>query len=155
MEPSTVASLQIRCSIAARERRARGRRCAAACACRRCSATSSSARARAARARRCVSDREETRHLAEFGVVFLMFSIGLEFSLPQLSAMRRVVFGLGVAQVALDASRSRCWRRAARSAAAGRPGVALGGVARDVVDRDRLEAARRARRARLARTAAR
>ena len=38
-------------------------------------------------------------HLAEFGVVFLMFSIGLEFSLPRLIAMRRVVFGLGCLQV--------------------------------------------------------
>ncbi|MFX7878525.1 cation:proton antiporter, partial [Acinetobacter baumannii] len=38
--------------------------------------------------------------LAEFGVVFLMFSIGLEFSLSKLSAMRHIVFGLGVAQVA-------------------------------------------------------
>jgi len=37
--------------------------------------------------------------LAEFGVVFLMFSIGLEFSLPQLMSMRRLVFGLGLAQV--------------------------------------------------------
>lgn len=48
-----------------------------------------------------VPDTPETRHLAEFGVVFLMFSIGLEFSLPKLHAMRRVVFGLGLAQVAL------------------------------------------------------
>jgi len=39
--------------------------------------------------------------LAEFGIVFLMFSIGLEFSLPQLKAMRRAVFGLGLAQVAI------------------------------------------------------
>jgi CPA2 family monovalent cation:H+ antiporter-2 len=45
------------------------------------------------------SEREETRLLAEIGVVFLMFSIGLEFSLPRLMAMRRVVFGLGAAQV--------------------------------------------------------
>src|SRR5213596_3631574 len=49
---------------------------------------------------RLVSDIEETRRLAEFGVVFLMFSIGLEFSLPKLLAMRRAVFGLGLAQVA-------------------------------------------------------
>ncbi|MCC6212910.1 MAG: cation:proton antiporter [Burkholderiales bacterium] len=42
-----------------------------------------------------------TRHLAEFGVVFLMFSIGLEFSLPKLRVMRREVFGLGTAQVAI------------------------------------------------------
>jgi len=40
-----------------------------------------------------------TQHLAEFGVVFLMFSIGLEFSLPRLMAMKRTVFGLGGAQV--------------------------------------------------------
>ena len=44
----------------------------------------------------------ETRHLAEFGVVFLMFSIGLEFSLPKLLAMRSLVFGLGGAQVVLS-----------------------------------------------------
>lgn len=48
-----------------------------------------------------VPDVPETRHLAEFGVVFLMFSIGLEFSLPKLHAMRKVVFGLGMAQVVL------------------------------------------------------
>lgn len=41
----------------------------------------------------------ETRHLAEFGVVFMMFSIGLEFSLPKLIAMRRIVLGLGCGQV--------------------------------------------------------
>ncbi len=44
---------------------------------------------------------EGVRHLGEFGVVFLMFAIGLEFSLPKLRAMRRHVFGLGLAQVAL------------------------------------------------------
>ena len=47
-----------------------------------------------------IADSEETRRLAEFGVVFLMFSIGLEFSLPKLIVMRRVVLGLGLAQVA-------------------------------------------------------
>jgi CPA2 family monovalent cation:H+ antiporter-2 len=47
------------------------------------------------------SNREETQQLAEFGVVFLMFSIGLEFSRSRLFAMRRVVFGLGLAQVLL------------------------------------------------------
>ena len=41
------------------------------------------------------------RHLGEFGVVFLMFAIGLEFSLPKLRAMRSSVFGLGLLQVAL------------------------------------------------------
>ncbi len=41
------------------------------------------------------------RHLGEFGVVFLMFVIGLEFNLPKLRSMRRYVFGLGLLQVAL------------------------------------------------------
>lgn len=41
------------------------------------------------------------RHLGEFGVVFLMFVIGLEFNLPKLHAMRNHVFGLGFSQVLL------------------------------------------------------
>jgi len=41
------------------------------------------------------------RHLGEFGVVFLMFVIGLEFNLPKLRAMRQHVFGLGFFQVLL------------------------------------------------------
>jgi len=48
-----------------------------------------------------IPDTEGTRHLAEIGVVFLMFSIGLEFSLAKLTTMRRIVFGLGAAQVVL------------------------------------------------------
>jgi CPA2 family monovalent cation:H+ antiporter-2 len=41
------------------------------------------------------------RHLGEFGVVFLMFVIGLEFNLPKLRSMRGHVFGLGLFQVML------------------------------------------------------
>jgi CPA2 family monovalent cation:H+ antiporter-2 len=41
------------------------------------------------------------RHLGEFGVVFLMFVIGLEFNLPKLRSMRSHVFGLGALQVVL------------------------------------------------------
>ena len=44
---------------------------------------------------------EGVRHLGEFGVVFLMFVIGLEFNLPKLRSMRRHVFGLGMLQVVL------------------------------------------------------
>ena len=40
-------------------------------------------------------------YLAEFGVVFLMFVIGLEFNLPKLRQMRKLVFGLGMGQVTL------------------------------------------------------
>ena len=39
--------------------------------------------------------------LAEFGVVFLLFAIGLNYSLPQLHALRHQVLGLGTAQVIL------------------------------------------------------
>ena len=46
-------------------------------------------------------DTEANRELAEFGIVFLMFSIGLEFSLTRLYAMRRIVLGLGGAQVGI------------------------------------------------------
>ena len=42
---------------------------------------------------------ESGRHVAEFGIVFLMFSIGLEFSLSKLYSMRKTLFGLGGAQV--------------------------------------------------------
>jgi CPA2 family monovalent cation:H+ antiporter-2 len=46
-------------------------------------------------------DSEANREFAEFGIVFLMFSIGLEFSLPQLYAMRKKVLGLGGGQVVI------------------------------------------------------
>jgi monovalent cation:H+ antiporter-2, CPA2 family len=49
-------------------------------------------------------DSAAVRHLAEFGVVFLMFVIGLEFNLPKLRAMRTHVFGLGLFQVVLTIS---------------------------------------------------
>ena len=46
-------------------------------------------------------DSATLRHLGEFGVVFLMFVIGLEFNLSKLRAMRTHVFGLGLFQVLL------------------------------------------------------
>ncbi|MDD2742595.1 MAG: monovalent cation:proton antiporter-2 (CPA2) family protein [Rhodocyclaceae bacterium] len=49
-----------------------------------------------------MQDVTRAQALAEFGVVFLMFSIGLEFSLPKLYAMKRIVFGLGLLQVTLS-----------------------------------------------------
>jgi monovalent cation:H+ antiporter-2, CPA2 family len=45
-----------------------------------------------------------TRLLAQLGVVFLLFTLGLEFALPRLIAMRHEVFGLGSAQVAATAA---------------------------------------------------
>ncbi|MCE2657455.1 MAG: monovalent cation:proton antiporter-2 (CPA2) family protein [Rubrivivax sp.] len=46
-------------------------------------------------------DSAGVRYLAEFGVVFLMFVLGLEFNLPKLKSMRTLVFGLGLSQVGL------------------------------------------------------
>src|ERR1700677_170560 len=46
-------------------------------------------------------DTETTQLLAGFGVVFLVFPLGLEFSLPRLVAMRWAVLGVGGAQVAI------------------------------------------------------
>ena len=46
-----------------------------------------------------IDEVEEIRHIAEFGVVFLLFIIGIELRPARLWAMRRMVFGLGTAQV--------------------------------------------------------
>ena len=50
-----------------------------------------------------ITDVAGVRALAELGVVFLLFMIGLELSLARLWAMRRLVFGLGTAQVVVTA----------------------------------------------------
>jgi len=70
-----------------------------------------------------------TRHLAEFGVVFLMFSVGLEFSLPKLVVMRRVVFGLGLAQVALTIALCVAAALVLGGGGGWQAGLALGGAA--------------------------
>ena len=49
------------------------------------------------------TDVEGVRRFAELGVIFLLFTIGLELSLAQLWSMRRLVFGLGTAQVVVSA----------------------------------------------------
>lgn len=51
-----------------------------------------------------VADNETTQLLADFGVVFLVFTLGLEFSLPRLVAMRWEVLGVGGAQVLVTVS---------------------------------------------------
>jgi len=48
-----------------------------------------------------IGDTEEVRLLAELGVVFLLFKVGLELSLDRLIQMRRLVFGMGATQVLL------------------------------------------------------
>jgi len=49
-----------------------------------------------------ISDIEGVRRLAELGVIFLLFMLGLELSLDRLWTMRRLVFGFGVLQVTLS-----------------------------------------------------
>ncbi|MFM8517600.1 MAG: cation:proton antiporter [Nevskiaceae bacterium] len=49
------------------------------------------------------SGSDTTRLLAELGVVFLLFTLGLEFSWPRMVALRREVFGVGTVQMALTA----------------------------------------------------
>jgi CPA2 family monovalent cation:H+ antiporter-2 len=73
-----------------------------------------------------IPDTDAVRQLAVIGVVFLMFSIGLEFSLPRLVTMRRIVFGLGAAQVLLTLL--LVWAAAAALGIEWRAGLVLGGV---------------------------
>jgi len=51
-----------------------------------------------------VAGSETTRVMSEYGVVFLVFTLGLEFSFPRMVAMRWEVFGLGGAQVLVTTS---------------------------------------------------
>ena len=51
-----------------------------------------------------VAETEATHRLADIGVVFLLFTLGLEFSWPRMVAMRREVFGLGLLQVVATGS---------------------------------------------------
>ena len=60
-----------------------------------------------------VRELEVIEPLAEFGVVFLLFAIGLELSLDRLTAMRRHVFGMGTLQVVLTGTAFYALARAA------------------------------------------
>lgn len=51
-----------------------------------------------------IADIDGVRLLAEFGVVFLLFMIGLELSLRRLWQMKRLVLGLGLAQILVTAA---------------------------------------------------
>jgi monovalent cation:proton antiporter-2 (CPA2) family protein len=51
-----------------------------------------------------IGDIDGVRLIAEFGVMFLLFTIGLELSLDRLWQLRRLVFGLGLSQVLLSAT---------------------------------------------------
>jgi CPA2 family monovalent cation:H+ antiporter-2 len=73
-----------------------------------------------------IPETQEAHELAEIGVVFLMFSIGLEFSLQRLVTMRRIVFGLGAAQVM--ATMLITWGIASALGVDWKAGLILGGV---------------------------
>ena len=49
-----------------------------------------------------ITEREQITHIAEFGVVFLLFTIGIELSWERLRTLRRMVFGLGSLQVVIS-----------------------------------------------------
>jgi monovalent cation:H+ antiporter-2, CPA2 family len=51
-----------------------------------------------------ISDAQNVAGIAELGIVFLLFLIGLELSLPRLATMRRLVIGLGGSQVLLTSA---------------------------------------------------
>jgi CPA2 family monovalent cation:H+ antiporter-2 len=49
-----------------------------------------------------IQDSHAIEQIAEIGVVFLLFTIGLEVSIPRLIAMRNIVFGIGLVQVVIS-----------------------------------------------------
>lgn len=51
-----------------------------------------------------ISDAQNVAGIAELGIIFLLFLIGLELSFPRLSTMRRLVVGLGGSQVLLTSA---------------------------------------------------
>ena len=73
-----------------------------------------------------VSDSGTTRLLAELGVAFLLFTLGLEFSLPRMLAMRGEVFGLGALQV--SATSAVCALIAHQLGVGWLPAIVLGGA---------------------------
>jgi CPA2 family monovalent cation:H+ antiporter-2 len=73
-----------------------------------------------------VSDSGTTRLLAELGVAFLLFTLGLEFSLPRMLAMRGEVFGLGALQV--TATAGVCALIAQQLGVGWLPAIVLGGA---------------------------
>src|SRR5579863_7266610 len=73
-----------------------------------------------------VSDSGTTRLLAELGVAFLLFTLGLEFSLPRMLAMRGEVFGLGALQV--TATAAACALIAHALGVGWLPAIVLGGA---------------------------
>lgn len=75
-----------------------------------------------------IQDVESIRHLAELGVVFLLFNIGLELSFDRLRSMGKFVFGMGTAQVVLTLAAVAYTALGLTGGAVGGPGaIILGG----------------------------
>jgi monovalent cation:proton antiporter-2 (CPA2) family protein len=75
-----------------------------------------------------IQDVESIRHLAELGVVFLLFNIGLELSFNKLASMGKMVFGMGTAQVVITLAAVAYSSLAVLGNALGGPGaIILGG----------------------------
>lgn len=73
-----------------------------------------------------ITPSDDIYFFAEFGIVFLLFTIGLEFSIPRLIGMRNVVLGLGGAQLLVTALIVGAIAQAFGMAAI--PAYAIGGV---------------------------
>jgi CPA2 family monovalent cation:H+ antiporter-2 len=73
-----------------------------------------------------LNDAPATRALAEIGVVFLLFTLGLDFSWPRMLAMRREVFGLGALQLLAVGGATAALAWLARAPPA--PAIVLGGA---------------------------
>ncbi len=86
-------------------------------------------------------DTPQLRQLAEFGVVFLLFTIGLNFSLPKLKALRPRLFGMGIAQVVLTAAivGAIAWLAGAPPAAAFVIGAVFAQSSTTIIDRVLVE----------------
>jgi monovalent cation:proton antiporter-2 (CPA2) family protein len=75
-----------------------------------------------------IQDVESIRHLAELGVVFLLFNIGLELSFDRLASMGKFVFGMGTAQVVITLAAVAYTALALAGGSLGGPGaIILGG----------------------------
>lgn len=88
-----------------------------------------------------VADPEIIRAFAELGIVFLLFTIGLNFSLPQIYALRHLVLGLGSAQVMLTTALigAAAWALGAPAAAAFAIGAAFAQSSTTIIGRQLAE----------------
>ena len=69
-----------------------------------------------------VTGEKQIAFIADLGIVFLLFFIGMELSMRRMITMRRLVFGLGGLQVVPDGDRHEPWLRCG---SASRPAAAL------------------------------